>query len=40
MKILIIEDDPKVVKIVTAVLTAKWFEVNLISTAYGEEGVE
>ncbi len=39
MKILIIEDDPNVVKIVTAVIAAKWFEVNLISTAYGEEGV-
>ncbi len=40
MNILLIEDDPKVVKIVTAILTAKWLEVNLISTAYGEEGVE
>ncbi|MFC2003747.1 response regulator transcription factor [Chloroflexota bacterium] len=40
MKILLIEDDPKVVKIVTAVLEAKWFEADLISTAYGEEGVE
>lgn len=40
MKILLIEGDPKVVKIVTAILKAKWFEVNLISTAYGEEGVE
>ena len=40
MKILLIEGDPKVVKIVTAILKAKWFEVNLISTTYGEEGVE
>ncbi|MFC2003318.1 response regulator transcription factor [Chloroflexota bacterium] len=40
MKILLIDNDPKVVEIVTKNLKAKWFEVNLISTAYGEEGVE
>jgi len=40
MKILIIEDDPKIIEIVTRTLETKWYEVNLISTFYGEEGVE
>ena len=40
MKILIIEDDPSIIKVVTLVLTMKWVEVNLIPTGYGEEGVE
>ena len=40
MKILIIEDDPKIIEIVARILETKWSEVNLISTVYGEEGVE
>ena len=40
MKILIIEDDPSIIKVVTLALTMKWVEVNLIPTGYGEEGVE
>jgi DNA-binding response OmpR family regulator len=40
MKILIIEDDPKIIEIVTRTFETKWSEVNLISTFYGDEGVE
>ncbi len=40
MKILIIEDDPKIIEIVARTLETKWSEVDLISTVYGEEGVE
>lgn len=40
MKILLIEDNPEVIEIMTLALETKWFEVSLISTLYGEEGVE
>ncbi len=40
MKILIIEDDTSVIQLVTEALQSKWVEVNLISTTYGEEGIE
>ncbi|MFC2048055.1 response regulator transcription factor [Chloroflexota bacterium] len=40
MKILIIEDDPKIIEIVARTLETKWFEVNLLSTFHGKEGVE
>ena len=40
MKIIIIEDDPKIIEIVTRTLETKWFEVNLLSASHGEEGVE
>jgi len=40
MKILTIEDDPTITRLVTLALTSKWGEVNLISTVYGEEGIE
>jgi len=40
MKILIIEDDPEIIEIVALTLETKWSEVDLISTLYGEEGVE
>ena len=40
MKILIIEDNPKIIEIVARTLETKWSEVNLISTSYGDEGVE
>ena len=39
MKILIIEDDPSIIKLVTEAFRAKWVEVDLISTTYGEEGI-
>jgi len=40
MKILIIEDDPKIIEIVARNLETKWSEVNLLSTIYGDEGLE
>ena len=40
MKILIIEDDPKIIEIVARTLETKWSEVDLLSTFYGEEGLE
>ena len=40
MKILIIEDNPKVTEIVARTIESKWFEASLISTCYGEEGVD
>ncbi len=40
MKILIIEDDPKIIEIVARTHETKWSEVDLISTFYGEKGVE
>jgi DNA-binding response OmpR family regulator len=40
MKILIIEDDPNIIKIIARTLETKWFEISLLSTSSGEEGVE
>ncbi len=40
MKILIIEDNPQVIEIMAQTLETKWFEVDLLSTSCGEEGVE
>lgn len=40
MKILIIEDDPNIVEVVARTLKSGWFEVTLLSTFYGKEGVE
>ena len=40
MKILIVEDDPLMVKLVDAILESRWPEVRLISTMLGKEGVE
>ena len=40
MKILIIEDDPEIIEIVARTFETKWSEVDLISTFYGDEGVE
>ena len=40
MKILIIEDDPKITELVTRNLEAKWVEVELISASGGDEGLE
>ena len=40
MKILMIEDDPLMTKLVAGILEVKWPEVNFIHTALGEEGIE
>jgi len=40
MKILIIEDDPKITEIVARNLETNWPEVNLLSTSNGGEGVD
>lgn len=40
MKILLVEDNPKITEIVAMTLKAKWFEAKLVSTAYGREGVD
>jgi len=40
MKILIIEDDPKVIEIMARTLETKWYEVNLLSAPNGNEGLE
>jgi two-component system KDP operon response regulator KdpE len=40
MKVLIIEDDQKIVEIIQLVFQIGWPEVKLISTALGEKGVE
>jgi len=40
MKVLLIEDNPEIVEIVTLTLGLRWADVNLISTFFGEKGVE
>lgn len=40
MKILVIEDNPKITEIIALNLKSKWFEAEMLSTAYGREGVE
>lgn len=40
MKILIIEDNHRVIELVARTLKAMWVEVDLLSTVYGEEGIE
>lgn len=40
MKILMIDDDPNVVEIVSLGLQMRWPEAKLVSTALGEEGVK
>jgi len=40
MKILLIEDDPGIIEIVTIILRLRWSEAALISTVYGEKGIE
>ncbi len=40
MKVLIIEDDHNIIELVARVLKSMWIEVDLISTVYGEEGLE
>lgn len=40
MKVLLIEDSPDIVEIVTMTLQFRWSEANLISTVLGKKGVE
>ncbi len=40
MKILLIEDDPEIARVVALTLTSMWAEASLIATAYGMEGIE
>jgi len=40
MKILLVEDNPKITEIIAMILRGKWFEAKLVSTAYGREGVD
>jgi len=40
MKILIIEDDPSITRLVAEAIMNKWIDVNLLATALGKEGVE
>ncbi len=40
MKILIIEDNHRVIELVARTLKAMWVEVDLLSTVYGGEGIE
>ncbi len=40
MKVLIVEDNPEVIEIITQTFKLRWPEVNLISTFLGKEGVE
>ncbi|MFC2011124.1 response regulator transcription factor [Chloroflexota bacterium] len=40
MKVLLIEDDPGIIDVVTLTLELRWSDVNLTSTFSGEKGVE
>jgi len=40
MKVLMIEDDPGIVEVVSQTMTIKWPEVNFISIHLGREGIE
>ncbi len=40
MKVLVIEDDPKIVETLIFAFNVGWPEVNVISTRHGEEGVK
>ena len=40
MKVLLIEDDPEIIESVSLVLEFRWPEANLISTFFGQKGVE
>ena len=40
MKILIIEDNHKIIELVARTIKAMWVEVDLLSTVYGGEGIE
>lgn len=39
MKVLVIEDDPKIVETLTFAFSVGWPEVNVVSTKHGEEGI-
>ena len=40
MKVLIIEDDPQIIETVALILELRWPEASLVSTFFGEKGVE
>ncbi|MFC1860183.1 response regulator transcription factor [Chloroflexota bacterium] len=40
MKVLIIEDDPEIVEVISLAFQIRWPEVKLVSTNLGEKGVE
>ena len=40
MKVLLIEDDPEIIESVAIILDLRWPEASLISTMFGEKGVE
>jgi len=40
MKVLIIEDNPEIIEMVTLTLELRWPDVDILSTSYGETGVE
>jgi DNA-binding response OmpR family regulator len=40
MKILIVEDEPEIVEVLTVAFGIRWPEVKLVSTSLGEKGVE
>ena len=39
MKILVIEDDPKIVQAITYAFKTGWPSVSIISTDWGQEGI-
>ncbi|UCG55499.1 MAG: response regulator, partial [Dehalococcoidia bacterium] len=40
MRALVIEDDPGIIESISVTFSLRWPEVKLISTMYGEKGVE
>ena len=40
MKVLLIEDNPEIIDVVTVTLQLRWSEITLISTFRGKEGIE
>ena len=40
MKVLLVEDDPQIIETVALILELRWPEANLVSTFFGEKGVE
>jgi len=39
MKVLVIEDDPKIIETLTFAFNIGWPEINVVSTKHGEEGI-
>ena len=40
MKVLLVEDDPQIIETVALILELRWPEASLVSTFFGEKGVE